>query len=139
MMISGSGSISAMTFDENASLNETEVNRGLITSMSLSITSTTKAVKIYAETIGKATMAEIGFKNIKIQHSSNGTSGWTDEVPCSDDTIQNAYRHSKNGEKVNVTGGYYYRVVLDHYAKETGWFFPSSESIGNTSNVVWVS
>jgi hypothetical protein len=84
-------------------------------------------------------MAEIGFKNIKIQRSSNGTSGWTDEDTRYPDIITNANYHEKNNESVPVVGGYYYRVVLDHYAKETGWWFPGSQSITGYSNVVWVS
>ena len=84
-------------------------------------------------------MAKIGFKNIVVQHSVNGTSGWSDEVPRDDDLAANTFRHSKVNEPITVSGGYYYRIVLDHYAKETGWFFPGSQSITNYSNVVWVS
>jgi hemerythrin superfamily protein len=84
-------------------------------------------------------MAYVGFKGISIQRSTDGVSGWTVEKSLCDDLAQNTYIHQKVNESVSVTGGYYYRVVLDHYAKETGWFFPSQESITNYSNVVWVS
>ena len=112
---------------------------GLITSYSLSISSGSKKVYLTAETVGSDIMAKIGFKNIVVQHSVNGTSGWSDEVPRDDDLAANTFRHSKVNEPITVSGGYYYRIVLDHYAKETGWFFPGSQSITNYSNVVWVS
>lgn len=142
MVFSSVGSLTANAVDTNTSTTATEEDdraEGLISSHSLSISAASKAVKITAKTYGYDIMAEIGFKNIKIQHSTNGTSGWTDEDTRNPDTIPNASYHEKNGESVSVSGGYYYRVVLDHYAKETGWWFPSSQSITNYSNVVWVS
>lgn len=112
---------------------------GLISLYSLAITASTKTVKITALTYGTETMAKIGFKNIQVQRSANGTSGWTTEFSLSDDLASTAASHNKNSEAHTVTGGYYYRVVLDHYAKETGWFFPSTQSITNYSNVVWIA
>lgn len=111
---------------------------GLIRAYSLVITSSAKTVKITAATYGYDTMAKIGFTNIEVQRSTNGSSGWVTELTPVDDTVTNAVSHTKNNEARSVVGGYYYRVKLDHYAKETGWFFPSSQSITNYSNVVWV-
>lgn len=111
---------------------------GLISAYSLVITSSTKKVKITAEVDGYETMAKIGFTNIEVQRSTNGSSGWVTELTPIDDTVTNAVSHTKNNEARSVVGGYYYRVKLDHYAKETGCFFPSSQSITDYSNVVWV-
>lgn len=111
---------------------------GLINYYSLSISASTRSISITAWTYGSDVMASIGFKNIEIQYSSNGTSGWLMEYSLADDLVTNETLHTKNSESHGVHGGYYYRVVLDHYAKETGFWFPGSESIPNTSNVVWV-
>lgn len=112
---------------------------GLIMAYSLRISSGTKKIYISATTDGYDTMAKIGFKDIVIQRSSNGTSGWTDAVSLGDQLATDSLYHYLDQYAVSVSGGYYYRVVLTHYAKEQGWFFPSSQSITNYSNVVWVS
>ncbi len=83
-------------------------------------------------------MEKIGFKDITVQRSTNGSTNWNDEVSISDKIITDALYHSLDHYSVSVTGGYYYRIMLTHYAKEKGWFFPSSQSITNYSNVVWV-
>ena len=86
---------------------------GLIMTFSLSISSGTKQVKITGITLGTETMAKIGFKNIEIQRSSNGSSGWTKELDLDDDVDTNSLRHRKDDESHTVAGGYYYRVKLD--------------------------
>lgn len=111
---------------------------GLISYYTLSITADVKKVKISAVTSSTDIQAKIGFVDIIVQHSSNGVTGWTTEKTPADQTIPNSNFHELDKFPVDVDGGYYYRVVLDHYAKEQGWFFPSSQSISNTSNVVWV-
>ena len=132
-------SIAALTtFAAEQEENEEKYSE-FITSYSLSIASGSKKVYLTAETFANDYMAKIGFTNIVVQHSVNGTSGWSDEVPRDNDLAANSYYHFKTYEPITVSGGYYYRVVLDHYAKETGWFFPGSQSLSNYSNVVWVS
>jgi len=133
--------VSAETCDKSAvSLNDLENTKdeGLIDLYSLQITAGVKQVKITAITYGTETMAKIGFTSIEVQRSSNGTSGWVTELTPNNDTVTNASTHTKNNESNSVVGGYYYRVKLNHYAKEKGWFFPDSQSIPNYSNVVWV-
>ena len=120
-------------------LNDETRSAGLIDTYSLSITGERRQIHINAVVFGTETMAEIGFKNIEIQHSVTGTSGWVTERTPGNDVITNAIYHRKNNEAQTVGGGYYYRVILDVYAKETGWFFPTSESITVTTNVVYVS
>lgn len=118
--------------------NEVITSVGLISSFALSITGGTKKIYITADVYATDTMAKVGFTDVSIQRSANGYSGWVEEKPLNDDLAQNTYFHKKTNEQQSVVGGYYYRVVLNHYAKETGWFFPSSESITNYSNVVWI-
>jgi hypothetical protein len=112
---------------------------GLIDYGLLSISSGIQTVYLNAEVYGTATMAELGFKDISIQRSSNGSSGWTEEKTIADDIAEYMSAHKIRYKSVSVSGGYYYRVELEFYAKETGWFFPSSESFTGYSNVVWVS
>jgi hypothetical protein len=142
MMLTGVFSISAYG-DESEErvqpVNEMITSTGMINGFSLSITSGTRKIYITAATYATDTMAKVGFTNISIQRSSNGYSGWTEEIPLNDDLALNSTYNSKNNEQHSVTGGYYYRVVLDHYAKEKGIFFPKQESITNYSNAVWVS
>lgn len=141
MMLTGISSISANA-DESEErvqpVNEVITSTGLIAYYSLSITGGTKQIFINANTTAMQTMAKVGFTNISIQRSANGYSGWTEEMPLNDDLALNSSYHYKSNEPHSVTGGYYYRVVLDHYAKEKGLLFPKSESITNYSNVVWV-
>ena len=111
---------------------------GLIDFYSLSLSGSTRSIYITAATYGTETMAKIGFTNISVQHSYNGTSGWSTEYSLDDDIVTNTDAHYKNSEYHSVMGGYYYRVKLDHYAKEKGWFFPDSQSITNYSNAVWI-
>jgi hypothetical protein len=116
-----------------------EINStGLIESYSLSLSGSTCSIYITATTYGMETMGKIGFTNISVQRSSSGNSGWSTEYSLDDDTVKNFDVHYKSSEYHSVIGGYYYRIKLDHYAKEKGWFFPSSQSITNYSNVVWV-
>ncbi len=136
---------STTTFAEETTVAETTTTTdenvmatGLIMSFTLSASASTKKLSINATTYGTDTMAKIGFKDIKIQRSSNRTSGWTDEKTIADQIATNSIYHYLSQYSVSVAGGYYYRVVLTHYAKETGWLFPGSQSITNYSVAVWV-
>lgn len=111
---------------------------GLIFTYSLSVSAGTGCIYITASTYGTETMGKIGFQNIEVQRSSNGSSGWITELSPDNDVVKNASVHIKSGEYHPVAGGYYYRVKLDHYAKENGFWFPDSQSITNYSNVVWI-
>ncbi len=83
-------------------------------------------------------MAEIGITDIQVQQSANGVSGWTTCIPEFDLTGTNVSAYYVNDYGVSVTSGYYYRVVVTHYAKETGWWFPKSQSFNQTSGVMHV-
>lgn len=111
---------------------------GLIILHSLSFSAGTAKVYITGKTIGSDIMAKIGFIDIEIQRSPNGYNGWTTVSTPSDLILQNAASYEINKYPISVTGGYYYRVHLTHYAKETGWFFPDSQSITVYSGAIWV-
>lgn len=109
----------------------------LITNHALSCSSAKKTVKITAKTSASSSMAKIGFKDIIIQKSSDNVH-WSDSSENVDDMLKSsASVYYLSDYSVSVSGGYYYRVKLTHYAKESG-LFGSSQSVSNTSNSIWV-
>ena len=110
---------------------------GLISDYALSCSGGSKTVYINAEVYGNDIMAKIGFKNIKIQRSSNQNS-WTTEKTVSDQIAEDVAIKKLERYAVSVNGGYYYRVVLDNYAKEDTWWFPDTQTVQNISNSVWI-
>lgn len=108
----------------------------LITDHRLNCYNDSSKVYITSTTIGSDVMAEIGIIDIQVQRSANGVSGWTTCVSEFDLIESNASACHIYDYGVSVTSGYYYRVVVTHYAKETGWFFPKSQSVNQTSGVM---
>lgn len=111
---------------------------GLIKSYYLSCSSGTDTIYISGRTSATDVMAEVGFKGIKIQRSSDGKS-WSTEKTVGDKLTESTTTHSLSNYAVSVQGGYYYRVICTHYAKESGWFFPDTQSVENTSSYVWIA
>lgn len=111
---------------------------GLIVDCSLACSSGTKTVYINAEVCGSDVMSKIGFKNIKIQRSTDLNS-WTTEKTISDQISENSAYKKLSLYPVSVNGGYNYRIVLDNYAKENTWWFPETQTLTSTSNSVWIS
>ena len=105
--------------------------------MSLSIDSGDKKIYLTGKTQSNDSMKSIGFKNISIEYSSDGTN-WREEKPIDDLLKSDSISYYLNSYSVSVKGGYYYRVKLNHYAKESGWF-GSSQSVENTSNSIWIN
>ena len=112
---------------------------GLIISSGCSLTAGNKRVLINAEVAACQLMAEIGFKNIKIQQSTSSTGSWSNYFEPSNQLAYNTSIHSLDDFLIAVPGGYYYRVQMTLYAKETGWLLPKSQSITVTTNTVWVA
>ena len=80
------------------------------------------------------TMAEIGGKNLTIQRWENNK--WV-TVCKSDQIAKDRFFHS--GSYYSPTGlptGYYYRATMQHYAKEQGWLFPSSQKFYNETTII---
>lgn len=111
---------------------------GLIGSFALGCSAGSKKIYIDSRTTGNKKLAKIGVRNIKVQRSSDKIN-WTTEKTPSNQINEDAYSHYLDSYAVTVKGGYYYRVVLEHYAKEDTWWFPDEHIIGQTSNTVWVS
>ena len=107
---------------------------GLITNFGLSIWKSGSTLYINANTISTSVMKTIGFKDIVVEYRTS-TSDWVEYKPAFDYTISSARECYMDDYPVPVTNGYYYRVTLNHYAKESGWF-GSSQSVSNISNVV---
>lgn len=112
---------------------------GLISSYYLTISSGTKKIYINADTHGTEILAKVGFKNVVVERSSNGVSNWKEEKDLGNKLKENDLSYTLSNYEVSVTGGYYYRVKLTHYAKEDKFLLPATQSVNNTSNVVWVS
>lgn len=109
----------------------------LIANWKLEFTNNSRTIYITAKTIATEQMSEIGFTDIKVQRSLDRTN-WTTEVTVSDKIIQDATMHSLESYSVTVRGGYYYRVQLNHYAKEDTWLFPDEQSKTSMSSYIWI-
>lgn len=108
---------------------------GLISRYYITVSESSDKLCIRGTTESNSNMKSIGYKDIVIEYSSDGIN-WSKEKDI-DDLLKSGSSYYLNGYSVSVKGGYYYRVSLTHYAKESGWF-GSSQSVENTSNSVWV-
>lgn len=125
-----------------ASADDTEdaviFSTGLITRHNLSVSNSNGQLCINGLTASDESMKSIGFTDILIERSSNGTSGWSTVFYPDDVLASNALSCYFNNYMQPVVKGYYYRVTCTHYAKESGIWFPKSESITATSNTVYI-
>lgn len=139
-MINSIGTINAQATEQTAYETEIETEaaittEGLISDYSLSISKNGNMLYITANTSAFSIMKKIGFTNIVVEYSTNNNNWYTYDDDFSSQTTSNAYSYSLVNFSVPVENGYYYRVTLNHYAKETGWF-GKSQSVPNVSNVV---
>ena len=117
---------------------EAELTRdaGLINNHYLSVSYNSTTIYINTLTTSYSTMAEIGEIDIEVLQSANGVNGWSTYTTISNKTNHNSSSHILTNYAISITTGYYYKIKLKHYAKETGWFFPDSESISATSGIM---
>ena len=139
-MINSIGTINAQATEQTVYETEIETEaaittEGLISDYSLSISKNGNMLYITANTSAFSIMKKIGFTNIVVEYSTNNNNWYTYDDDFSSQTTSNAYSYSLVNFSVPVENGYYYRVTLNHYAKETGWF-GKSQSVPNVSNVV---
>lgn len=113
-----------------------EKTAGLIHLYSLSISGSNRQLNLTGYTKAITSMKKIGLKDIKIQRSSDGIN-WSTEKTLSDMLLSDSSAYYLNNYKVDVNGGYYYRVTCNHYAKEYG-LFGATQSEPNTSISIWV-
>lgn len=109
---------------------------GLISSYYVTVSKGDHCIYIDGKTKSNINMKSIGYKDISIEYSSDNVH-WSEEKPIDDLLKSDSSSYYLNDYSVSVNGGYYYRVTLNHYAKESGWF-GSSQSVPNTSGSVWV-
>jgi len=110
----------------------------LLSDWALSISNDSSTVYITAYTLSCDTMDEIGQIDIEVQQSYNGVNGWSYYASVPNQTSLNSDSHYTIGYPVGVTNGYYYRVVLTHYAKEPGWIFHRTQSEEQISGIIRV-
>ena len=108
---------------------------GLISVYSLHIKASNGNLLITATTRSNSIMSSIGFKNISVQRSSGGST-WTEELTVADQLAHNSTSNSLSSYIVPVAGNYNYRVQLNHFADNGSG---STQSVPNTSNVIWIS
>lgn len=125
------------TYTQTVSTENQSRTAGLISSCYLNISKGDKCIYINGKTKSNISMKSIGYKDISVEYSSDGTN-WKEEKSIDDLLKSDSSSYYLNDYAVSVKGGYYYRVKLTHYAKESGWF-GSSQSMENTSNSIWVS
>jgi len=139
--------MSGMCITANADeISENEINShnavvystGLIVKKNLSLSSSGTTLYLSGITECSSSMQSVGFKNIVLQRSSNGTS-WSNYKNIDDILKSSSKQYTLSSKSLGtVSKGYYYRVTCTHYAKATG-LFGKSESISNTSNSVKIS
>lgn len=109
------------TYGENIADPDEPNDVYLITNYSLYCYKISNTIYITSSTVGNKILAEIGITNIQVQRSTNGVSGWETCKPQFALTETSAIAHYVDDYPVYVDSGYYYRVVVTHYAKETGF------------------
>jgi len=120
-------------YESPETIDEIVETLGLIDSGSLSISTGTKKIHMNMATYGSYTMDEIGFTIIDIERSSNNVN-FTHERYADDKITTNSSYYHVGDYAWNVSGGYYYRVKLYHYACSG----TTIETMQNISNSVWV-
>ncbi len=124
---------------ENTTISSNDQTRtsGLISRCYLSVSASNKAIKLSGVTESANKMKSIGYKDISIEYSSD-KNNWHKEKDIDSLLKSDSLSYILNSYEISVKGGYYYRVTLTHYAKESG-LFGSSQSVSNTSNSVWIN
>ncbi len=124
------------TYTPSITTDTPERAAGIISGYSVTVSSGNSIIYVTAKTQAYISMKTIGYKDISIEYSSDGIN-WYNEKDIDDLLKSDSSSYYLNNYAVSVKGGYYYRVSLTHYAKESGWF-GSSQSVNNTSNSVWI-
>lgn len=128
-------SVKAYNADQPYTDDDPAKAAGLLSIYSLSVSNSNGDLSITGESKSNSTMACIGFKNIRVQRSSNGYT-WTTECTLTDRLKYNSTGCTLSNCTVSVVGGYYYRVTCNHYADDGAG---TTQSVYNASNSVWIS
>lgn len=111
---------------------------GLISSYYVKCSAGEHKITVSGRTVGPKELAEIGMQDIEVQRSANGEDGWVCYAALGDRIGENVSYYYLQPVDIAVGTGYY-RVVLTHYAKEKGWFFPKKQYVTQNSVTVHVS
>lgn len=125
--------------EENITIPDEPNDINLIVSYGLSCYSSSNSIYVTSFTVGNKILSEIGIINIQVQRSANGVNGWATCKPQFDLTETNSSACYVNDYQIPVTSGYYYRIVVTHYTKEQGWWFPRSQSVSQTSGIMKIN
>ncbi|MDE5772185.1 MAG: hypothetical protein K2I06_11265 [Ruminococcus sp.] len=129
----------AVSIKSNSSNTEETIEprtAGLITRCTLTATTADNKLYLSGVTAASSTMKSIGYKDIVVEYSTDNSHWYTENDDIDDLLISNSSTYSLNNYNIAVKGGYYYRITCNHYAKVST--FGSSQTVGNTSNSVWI-
>jgi hypothetical protein len=115
-------------------LYENNRTEGLIYRVELSARLWYGYFSLSGKTNSSNTMAYIGYTDISIQRSSDGIH-WTQEKTIPDILNTNSSSNTLSDYLITVSGGYYYRACLNHYADNGSG---TTQTISNTTNAVWI-
>ncbi len=115
-------------------LYENDRTEGLIYQTSLSARLWYGYFSLSGTTNSSSTMAYIGYTDISIQRSSDKIH-WTQEKTIPNILNTNSSSNTLTDYLITVSGGYYYRACLNHYADNGSG---TTQTISNTSNAVWI-
>ena len=111
---------------------------GLISKCMLSCSGSSGMLDIYAKTQSTMVMDNIGFNDMILQKSSDG-SNWSDELSLGT-VVQSDLRYYTYSAQIKVDGGYFYRVTCIHYAEGTPYRSNVTliQTAENTSKSFWM-
>lgn len=127
----------AESITKTISSNEQIRTQGLIAQYDMSVYTSKGKLYMNGTTWAFSSMKSIGYKDIVIEYSTNGTD-WKTEKTIDDLLKSDSNIYCLNDYCVSVEGGYYYRITCNHYAKEGG-LFGKSQSESNTPKSVWIN
>lgn len=112
---------------------------GLIEKCALKCSGQDGIIRITAKTQSSGKMRKIGFTDMTIQRSSDQSS-WSTEKDLGDLLGANVRFYTLDNYTETVDGGYYYRVVCDHYAEGIPVSGDSAQiqETPNASRDVWI-
>lgn len=125
----------AVDFDEPCTEIIDEPSAGLVYLYSLSASNYNNSLCVNAIIRAYSDMKEIGFKNVTVQYSYDG-SNWYDEWNAGDFLTYNSNRYDLANYIIALDrNGCYYRISCKCYAQKS---FLNTQSATVTSNSVWI-
>lgn len=112
---------------------------GLISGVSLGMLRQppTRNITISAGITTWGKVSQLGFRDVQVQRSSNGSS-WMVEANYGNYIRNDGAIHTIS-QPHTVVGNHFYRIQATYYARDYGWFFPTTQSIVHTTSYAWIS